>query len=57
MISSFCDACDILDAVSPTKLEQFRLDEAAQRAREIDTGSVQLVSADEVLRRARALLK
>jgi putative addiction module component (TIGR02574 family) len=48
---------DSLDALPPAELEQLWLDEAAQRARAIDAGLVQLVPADEVLRRARALLK
>lgn len=45
-----------LDALSDAEAEQLWLDEAGRRAAEIDRGAVQLVPADEVSRKARALL-
>lgn len=46
-----------LENLSESEHAQVWLDEAARRAAEIDEGTVQLVSSDEVSRRARALLK
>ncbi|MGI8739749.1 MAG: addiction module protein [Gammaproteobacteria bacterium] len=46
-----------LDDLSECELEQLWLDEAERRAHEIDQGLVQLVPAEEVSRKARALLK
>ena len=46
-----------LDNLSTEELEQTWLIEAARRARELDHGEAQPISADEVLRKARALLR
>lgn len=46
-----------LDDLSEAELDQLWLDEAQRRAREIDAGTVRLIPADEVSRKARALLK
>ncbi len=46
-----------LDTLSEEELEQAWLIEAARRAREIDRGNVQPISADEVRLKARALLR
>ena len=46
-----------LDTLSEKELEQAWLIEADRRARELDRGDVQPISAEEVRRRARALLR
>ena len=46
-----------LDTLSEEESEQAWLIEADRRAREIDSGDVQPISADEVRRKARALLR
>ena len=46
-----------LDALSEEESEQAWLIEADRRARELDRGDVQPISADEVRRKARALLR
>ena len=46
-----------LDAPSDGEIEEDWLLEARRRARELDEGLVQPVSADEVRRKARALLR
>ena len=46
-----------LDDLSEAETEQLWLQEAARRAAEMDQGSVQRISADEVRREALALLK
>jgi putative addiction module component (TIGR02574 family) len=46
-----------LDAPSEEESKQTWLVEADRRARELDNGDVQPVSADEVRRKARALLR
>jgi putative addiction module component (TIGR02574 family) len=46
-----------LENLSQPELDQLWLDEAERRAADIDQGKVQLVSADEVSRKARTLLK
>ena len=46
-----------LDTLSEQELEQAWLIEAARRAREVDRGDVQPISAEEVRQRARALLR
>ena len=46
-----------LDTLSEEELEQAWLIEADRRARELDRGDVQPISAEEVRRRARALLR
>ena len=46
-----------LDSLSEDELEQTWLIEAERRARPIDSGDVQPISADEARRRARALLR
>lgn len=45
-----------LEAMSESEIEQTWLDEAERRAKEIDQGLVQLIPAEEVSRKARALL-
>jgi len=46
-----------LDTLSAEELEQAWLIEAGRRAHELDRGEVQPVSADEVRRKARELLR
>lgn len=46
-----------LEDLPPAELDNLWLDEAERRAGDIDDGKVQLVPADEVARKARALLK
>ena len=46
-----------LDALSEEESGQAWLAEAGRRARELDRGDVQAISADEVRRKARALLR
>ena len=46
-----------LDALSEKELEQAWLIEADRRARDLDRGDVQPISAEEVRRRARALFR
>ena len=46
-----------LEALSKEESEQAWLNEANRRARELDRGDVQPISADEVRRKARALLR
>lgn len=46
-----------LESVPEYEAEQIWFDEAERRAKEIDDGVVQLIPADEVSRKARALLK
>ena len=46
-----------LDAPSEEESKQTWLVDADRRAREVDNGDVQPVSADEVRRKARALLR
>jgi putative addiction module component (TIGR02574 family) len=46
-----------LDSPTPEDLRAEWLNEAQRRAEELDQGEVQSVSADEVLQKARALIK
>ena len=46
-----------LDEQSETELERTWLSEAARRARELDSGEVQAIPAEDVLRKARSLLR
>lgn len=46
-----------LDALSEQEVEKLWLVEAQRRATEIDNGTVQLVSVEEVERRIQAILK
>lgn len=46
-----------LEELSEPEMTEVWLDEAERRAMEIDQGLVQLIPADEVSRKARALLK
>ena len=48
---------DSLERLPPQELDSLWLDEASHRAAQIDTGEVTLVSAEEVDRKARALLR
>jgi putative addiction module component (TIGR02574 family) len=48
---------DSLEALPPEDLESLWLDEASHRAVQIDADEVVLVSAEEVERKARALLR
>jgi hypothetical protein len=43
-----------LDELSEAEIEQLWFEEAARRDRELDTGTVQSLPADEVLARAKA---
>jgi putative addiction module component (TIGR02574 family) len=45
-----------LDPLSESEREQLWLHEAARRAAQLDKGEVQLVSGEDVARKARALL-
>ena len=51
------DLLDSLDELSAGELDRLWLEEASQRAAQIDTGEVDLISAEEVDRKARALLR
>lgn len=46
-----------LDAPSEAEIEESWLVEACQRARELDEGKVQTIPAEEVRRKAKALLR
>ncbi len=46
-----------LDDLSDDESEEIWLTEAARRARELDSGDAQPISADEVRKKARALLR
>jgi putative addiction module component (TIGR02574 family) len=46
-----------LDSLSEEELNQTWLIEADRRARELDNGDVQPISAEEIRRKARALLR
>ncbi|TXH23274.1 MAG: addiction module antitoxin RelB [Elusimicrobia bacterium] len=46
-----------LDALSPAEIDELWLDEAERRLKDLDEGRTQLVPAEEVYRKARALLK
>lgn len=46
-----------LDTLSPREIDELWLDEAERRLKELDTGNVQLIPAEEVYRKAQALLK
>jgi len=48
---------DSLDELPPQELDRLWLEEASRRAAQIDAGEVKLVSAEEVDRKARALLR
>ena len=47
---------DSLGELPPKELDRFWLEEASRRAAQIDAGEIELVSAEEVDRQARALL-
>lgn len=46
-----------LESLTDAELAQLWRDEALRRARQLDNGEVQLVSGEEVARKARALLE
>ena len=46
-----------LDTLSPEEIDELWLDEAERRLRELDAGQVELVPAEEVYRKAQALLR
>jgi hypothetical protein len=46
-----------LEGLTAAEHDQLWLDEAVRRAAEINSGAVQMVAAEEVSHRARALLK
>lgn len=46
-----------LDALSPKEIDELWLDEAERRLKALDAGQVQLVPAEEVYRKAQALLR
>ena len=46
-----------LDGLSPKQLDEAWLDESERRLKEIDAGAVALIPAEDVLRKARALLR
>ena len=48
---------DSIDNLAPQEVEALWLDLAERRAAEIDSGSAALVSGEEVMEKARALLK
>jgi putative addiction module component (TIGR02574 family) len=48
---------DSLDEFPPQEIDRLWLEEASRRAAQIDTGEVELVSAEDVDRKARALLR
>ena len=51
------DLLESLDELSAEELDRLWLEEASQRAAQIDAGEVELISAEEVDRKARALLR
>lgn len=46
-----------LDSLVGDEIERLWFEEAASRARQVDEGSVALIPAEEVARKARAILK
>ena len=48
---------DSLEKLSEPEIEQLWIEEAIRRSAEIESGTVQLRSAEEVMKEARALLK
>jgi len=48
---------DSLDDLPPEEIDHLWLEEASRRAAQIDAGEVELVSGEEVDRKARALLR
>jgi putative addiction module component (TIGR02574 family) len=46
-----------LDALTDAEREKLWLDEAARRAAQLDSGEVELISGEDVARKARAPLK
>jgi len=48
---------DSLDNLPPAESRQLWLDEARRRAQQIDNGEVELIAAEEVARKAQALLR
>ena len=46
-----------LDEIQPQELDRLWLEEASRRAAQIDSGEVELVSSEDVERKARALLR
>jgi putative addiction module component (TIGR02574 family) len=46
-----------LDELQPQELDRLWLEESSRRAAQIDAGEIDLVSAEEVDRKARALLR
>jgi len=48
---------DSLDEFPPQEIDRLWLEEAGRRAAQIDAGEVELVSAEDVDRKARALLR
>ena len=51
------DLLDSLDELSAEELDRLWLEEASQRAAQIDAGEIELISSEEVDRKARALLR
>ncbi len=51
------DLLDSLDELSAEEFDRLWLEEASQRAAQIDAGEVELICAEEVDRKARALLR
>jgi len=48
---------DSIDNLAPHEVEALWLDEAERRAAEIDGGAAALISGEEIMEKARALLK
>ena len=46
-----------LDALTPEEMDELWLDEAERRLKELDDGHAQLVPAEDVYRKAQALLR
>ncbi|HZP67984.1 MAG TPA: addiction module protein [Rudaea sp.] len=46
-----------LDSLSPQELDELWLDESERRLKEFDSSAVQSIPAEEVFRKARALLR
>ena len=51
------DLLDSLDELSAEEFDRLWLEEASQQAAQIDVGEIELISAEEVDRKARALLR
>jgi len=52
-----CELLDSLDDMPEAEVDRLWLEEAGRRAAQLDAGEVELVSSEEVERKAKALLR